>query len=88
MTKIAWHIEAWNEFLEWQANDKRIFEKIKKLLKQCVRTPFEGDGNPEPLKHELAGFWSRRINSKDRLVYRVSGDTLEVIQCKTHYGKE
>ena len=85
--KIVWHIAAWNEFTQWSETDKKTFKKIVLLIKQCVRTPYEGDGKLEPLKHELAGYWSRRINSKDRLVYRASADAVEIIACKTHYEK-
>lgn len=85
MTGITWTLIAWNEFIEWQTTDKKTALKIAKLAKQCLRSPFEGDGKPEPLKHELAGYWSRRINDKDRLIYRVNGSAIEIVQCRTHY---
>ena len=84
--KIVWHNAAWEEFTMWNEIDPKTFKKIVRLIKQCARTPYEGDGKPEPLKHDLAGYWSRRINSKDRIVYCTSDDTLEIISCKTHYG--
>lgn len=85
MRKIAWHVEAWDEFIEWQETDRKTAAKISKLVRLCSRDPFGGDGQPEPLKHDFAGFWSRRINAKDRLVYRVNEDAIEIIQCRMHY---
>lgn len=80
---------AWSHYLFWQQNDKRKFERINDLIKNIKRTPFQGIGKPEPLKQELTGFWSRRIDSEHRLVYRVIGKEenkhLEIIACKYHY---
>ena len=84
--KIVWHKAAREEINLWHEIDPKTFKKIVRLIKQCVRTPYEGDEKPEPLKHDLAGYWSRRINSRDRIVYRSSADALEIISCKTHYG--
>lgn len=85
--KISWHKSAWEEFIEWGEIDKKTHKKIIALIKQCVRTPFDGDGQPEPLKHDLAGFRSRRINSCDRLVYKLTDDQLEILSCKNHYRR-
>ena len=79
MSKIVFSEEAWEEYLYWQSQDK----KINALLKTIQRTPFSGDGKPEPLKGSKN--WSRRINEKDRLVYSLDGEYINVIQCKGHY---
>jgi len=76
---------AWEDYLDWSATDKNIFKKINGLIKECLRTPFTGLGKPEPLKHELAGTWSRRIDREHRLVYRVKEGALEIVQCRHHY---
>ena len=68
--------QAWADYLYWQGQDKKTLKRINELLKEIKRTPFEGMGKPEPLKHALAGYWSRRINEEHRLVYRVEGETL------------
>ncbi|EPR6555583.1 Txe/YoeB family addiction module toxin, partial [Yersinia enterocolitica] len=67
---------SWEDYLYWQQTDKKILKRINELVKNIQRTPFEGKGKPEPLKHNLAGFWSRRITEEHRLVYEVSGDNL------------
>ncbi len=76
---------AWAEYVEWLTTDKATAKRINSLLKEIMRTPFEGTGQPEALKHELAGKWSRRINQKDRLVYEVTTDAIRITQCKGHY---
>ncbi len=76
---------AWDDYLYWQQTDKKILERINLLLKDISRTPFDGLGKPEPLKHHLSGCWSRRIDREHRLVYRVDQDTVYVIQCRFHY---
>lgn len=73
------------EYQEWAISDKKIFKKINELIKEITRTPFEGTGKPEPLKHELSGFWSRRINQEHRLVYKVENDAVYIASCKYHY---
>lgn len=87
--KLAWAPDAWDDYLYWQQTDKKTLKRINALVKECLRTPFEGAGKPEGLKHDLAGCWSRRITQQDRLVYRVSGEgdeqTLEIVQCRQHY---
>lgn len=79
--------KAWEEYLYWQLHDKKTLKKINDLLKDIARTPFAGIGKPEPLKGDLSGYWSRRINDIDRLVYRYdeAGDFCEINQCKGHY---
>jgi toxin YoeB len=85
LSKITFSEDAWEEYLYWQVEDKRILNKINTFLKEIQRTPFEGTGKPEPLKGTHSGRWSRRINDKDRLVYEVTDKTIVVIQCKGHY---
>jgi len=76
---------AWDDYLYWQSTDKSIVKRINGLIKECQRTPFEGTGKPEPLKHQLSGYWSRRIDDKHRLVYKVEDGTLLIAQCRDHY---
>lgn len=83
--KLTWSAEAWEDYLYWQETDKRTVKKINELIKDASRTPFEGKGKPEPLKHNLAGFWSRRITSEHRLVYAVSDDALLIASCCYRY---
>ncbi|CAO95816.1 Txe/YoeB family addiction module toxin [Erwinia tasmaniensis] len=83
--KLTWSAEAWEDYLNWQEADKRTVKKINELIKDTSRIPFEGKGKPEPLKHNLAGFWSRRITSEHRLVYAVSDDSLLIASCRYHY---
>ena len=82
---IHFTAEAWKDYLYWQDTDKNILRKINDLLKDCVRDPFRGLGNPEPLKGKLMGFWSRRINNEHRLVYKYEGGELFIISCRFHY---
>ena len=82
---IVFTTRAWEDYLYWQVNDRQILKKLHALIKECQRMPFEGTGNPEPLKHEFAGWWSRRIDKEHRLVYRVKDDNLEIVQCRYHY---
>ncbi len=86
MLKV-WHDHAWEEYLYWQNQDKKTLKKINALIKDIERNPFEGIGKPEPLKHDLSGWWSRRIDDANRIVYRVRDDKLEIVQRKTHYEK-
>lgn len=86
MSKITFAEDAWEEYLYWQTQDRKTLKKINSLLKEIQRTPFEGAGKPEPLKGDLSGVWSRRINDKDRLVYRFENDIVIVEQCKGHYN--
>ena len=85
MSKITFSESAWDEYLGWQQQDKKILRKINQLLKEVQRTPFKGEGKPEPLKGKLKGMWSRRINEKDRLIFKISDNVILIIQCKGHY---
>lgn len=77
---------AWEHFQYWQETDKATVNKINGLIKECLRHPFEGTGKPVPLKGDLAGYWSRRIDREHRLVYRVTGSDLEILSCRYHYS--
>ena len=85
MKKIIFTAEAWSDYLFWEENDHRILKKINRLIAEILRTPYKGTGNPEPLKFELQGYWSRRINLKERLIYTVEKDRILIISCKGHY---
>jgi toxin YoeB len=77
--------EAWEDYLYWQKQDKRMVERINKLIRETQREPFAGLGKPEPLKHALAGFWSRRITEEHRMVCKIDGDALQLAQLRYHY---
>lgn len=83
--KLSFLEDAWEDYLYWSQTGKAILKKINQLIKECMREPFSGIGKPEPLKFDMSGCWSRRITSEHRLVYRIEGDTLVVIQCRYHY---
>lgn len=83
--KLTFTDEAWEEYLYWQVKDKKILKKINNLIKDTKREPFDGLGKPEPLKHELAGYWSRRITQEHRLVYEVFKESILVVSCRYHY---
>lgn len=87
MRKI-WSDEAWEDCLDWQMQDKKTLRRINLLIKDAERNPYTGLGKPEPLRGDLSGFWSRWIDEKNRLVYRVSSDFLEIASCKGHYDRE
>lgn len=76
---------GWDDYLHWQATDKAMLRKLNRLIEECLRHPFEGTGKPEPLRGDLAGFWSRRIDREHRLVYRVTATATEIAQCRYHY---
>jgi toxin YoeB len=85
--RLLWSDEAWEDYVYWQQNDQKVLQAINDLIRDIRRDPFKGLGKPEPLKHSLAGWWSRRITREHRLVYRVSGrdaELLEIIQCRYH----
>jgi toxin YoeB len=83
---IAFYDETvFTSFYDWMVADRKIAKKLSALVKDIVRTPFIGLGKPEPLKHELAGYWSRRITDEHRLVYKVEADTIVIVSCKFHY---
>ncbi len=83
--KLAWSPRAWNDYLFWQKTDKNKLNRINALIKDVMRTPFDGIGNPEPLRHELKGFWSRRIDKEHRLVYSFQEEEILVVACRYHY---
>ena len=83
--KLIFADDAWDDYVYWQKQDKRMVERIKKLIREIQREPFAGVGKPEPLKHALSGYWSRRINDEQRMVYRVEGDALMIAQLRFHY---
>jgi toxin YoeB len=82
---IAFSVHAWNDYQYWVETDKKVLERINELIKSIAREPFTGLGKPEPLKGDLKGFWSRRINHEHRIVYRFSKNTVEIIACRYHY---
>ncbi len=84
---ISFTQEAWEHYCFWQQNDKKIQTKINGFIKECQRTPYSGTGKPEALKNELQGFWSRRINSEHRFIYKFENEILYIIACKFHYKK-
>lgn len=83
--KLVFSQHAWEDYLYWQKADKKILGRINNLIKAVQRDPFIGVGKPEPLKHGLAGYWSRRINEEHRMVYKVTGDVLLIAQLRYHY---
>lgn len=82
---IAWAEKAWEDYLYWQTIDKKILQRINLLIKDISRHPHNGIGDPEPLKHNWAGYWSRRIDREHRLVYKYNDETITVVQCRYHY---
>ncbi|MGQ3016530.1 Txe/YoeB family addiction module toxin [Phenylobacterium sp.] len=87
--RLVFADQAWDDYLHWQKTDANVLARLNGLIRECMRTPFQGTGKPEPLRGELKGWWSRRITLEDRLVYRVSGagaaQQLEIAQCRYHY---
>lgn len=83
--KLVFAEQAWVDYLYWQKQDKRTLERINKLIQEVMRHPTEGIGKPEPLKHALAGWWSRRINDEHRMVYKLEGNALWIAQLRYHY---
>ncbi len=84
---LSWTKEAWSDYLYWQGQDRRTLRRINQLIVDTRRSPFEGIGKPEPLKENLSGFWSRRIDESNRLVYTVDEGQLTIISCRYHYEK-
>lgn len=82
---ILWEDRGWEDYLFWQSEDKKILKRINLLIKDAQRTPFTGLGKPEPLKGNLSGYWSRRIDDADRLVYEYKDEQLRIISCRGHY---
>ncbi len=83
--KILWDERAWEEYLSWQTEDKKTLKRINLLIKDIQRSPFEGIGKPEPLKENRSGWWSRRIDETNRVVYKVEDDVAIIASCKSHY---
>jgi toxin YoeB len=83
--KFVFSEQAWEDYLHWQKTDRQLLERVNKLLREIAREPFAGIGKPEPLRHALAGYWSRRIDDEHRVVYRVLGDQLWIVQLRYHY---
>lgn len=83
---IQWDYDAWEDYLYWQVNDKKNLKRINQLVKEISRNPFDGIGKAEPLKGNLSGFWSRRIDEANRLVYAVKDNTVIIISCRGHYN--
>ena len=86
MSKIVFTEQAWEDYLYWQLQDKKTLKRINQLLQDISRNGYTGMGKPEALKHDLSGYWSRRIDDKNRLVYCITEDNIEIIQCKNHYN--
>jgi toxin YoeB len=84
--RLSWYSDAWEDYLYLQTHDKKTLKKINDLLKDIARNRYTGIGKPEPLKENLAGWWSRRINDEDRLVYKIDGEDCLILQCKRHYS--
>lgn len=82
---LSWAADAWDDYLYWQANDRKTLRRINELIRAIQRSPYEGIGKPESLRHQKAGYWSRRIDREHRLVYKVVGDTVFIVQCRYHY---
>lgn len=82
----SWDDYAWEDYLYWQSQDKKTLKRINNLIKDIERNGNQGIGKPEPLKNNLQGYWSRRIDDKNRLVYKISNNELKIVQCRTHYN--
>ena len=85
--RITFSQNSWEDYISWQTEDKKMLKKINALINDIQRTPYTGIGKPEPLKYDLAGFWSRRIDREHRLVYQVTGDEILIYSCRYHYDK-
>ena len=82
---LSWSDDAWDDYCYWQNQDRKISKRINMLIKDIKRNQYTGIGNPEPLKHDLNRYWSRRIDDKNRLVYNIKDDVIYIIQCGSHY---
>lgn len=83
--KLIFAEQAWEDYIYWQQTDKQLMKRINSLIKEITRDPFEGVGKPEPLKHALSGYWSRRINDEHRIIYKVQDDAILIAQLRYHY---
>ncbi|WP_241085992.1 Txe/YoeB family addiction module toxin [Candidatus Vondammii sp. HM_W22] len=82
---LSWSTNAWEDYLYWQATDKKTLKRVNTLIKDTLRHPFKGIGDPEPLRHQWTGYWSRRIDKENRLVYKPTDEALYIAQCRYHY---
>ncbi|MGC0274000.1 Txe/YoeB family addiction module toxin [Pseudactinotalea sp. Z1739] len=85
--RLVWDSNAWEDYLWWQAQDRRILKRINNLIEDVVRNGNQGIGKPEPLKHDFDGYWSRRITEEHRLVYKVTETEVRIAACRYHYGR-
>ena len=85
MNRLLFTPSAWDDYLYWQNQDKKTLKRINMLIQSIMRTPFEGEGKPEELRGELASYWSRRIDSQNRIVYLVEDESVTILQCRSHY---
>ena len=85
MRSVAFHHDAFEQFTDWAQDDPKLFERLVRLIREAAREPFTGIGKPEPLRHQLKGYWSRRMNEEHRLVYLVASDTITIISRRDHY---
>lgn len=81
----AWTDEAWEDYVYWQTQDKKTLKRINQILQDIGRNPFSGIGKPEPLKHWHQGYWSRRIDETNRIIYKIEGEQIVIVQCRAHY---
>lgn len=88
MRKISFSPEGWEDYTYLQAKERKNLEKVNKLIKEIARNPFDGIGKSEPLKNNLSGYWSRRIDRKNRLVYSITDETVVIYQCSSHYSQK
>lgn len=86
MSNLSFSEKAWQDYLYWQTQDKKTLKRINQLLQDIERNGYSGIGKPEPLKGDLTGYWSRRIDDVNRIVYKLSDGAIEILQCKSHYG--
>jgi toxin YoeB len=84
-SRIVWTLAAWYDYRYWQQQDRKTLKRVNLLIQDTLRSPFQGLGKPEPLRENLSGFWSRRIDDSNRLVYIIDGDDLVIIACRYHY---
>jgi len=83
--RLVWEDDAWEDYLYWQAQDRKILKRVNLLIKDIRRSPFDGIGKPEPLKHNLSGWWSRRIDDTDRIVYYEQDGIIYIVSCRGNY---
>ena len=84
---LVWSTAGWEDYLWWQKQDRKVLKRINTLIADVIRNGNEGIGKPEPLKHDLSGFWSRRITDEHRLVYKVTENQVQIVSCRYHYGR-